>query len=69
MHGMLIAAAVAKDHPVAPALPYMQWIDLRPRLIVDRPRIELRSVHRSDVAKGEGESFIRLGRLCRTGEL
>jgi hypothetical protein len=42
--GMQLRSGALPRHPLA----HMQWIDLRPRLIVDGPRIERRSVHRSD---------------------
>src|ERR1035437_1298569 len=66
--GMLVAAAVAKDHAVAFAGMHNEWLDFRPGLVVDGPGIELRSMLRADVAEGEDEGLIRGwrgGRICK----
>ena len=56
---LLVAAAIAKDHPVPLALLHHQRIDVRPRLLVDRPGIELRARLRAEIAKRKLECFVR----------
>src|ERR1700693_1761419 len=63
MDRMLISTAIAKNEAVSLAWLHQQRLDFRPRLVVDGPGIELRSVLLADVAKRENECFIR--RRCR----
>ncbi len=55
---MLIAAAVAQQQTIAPPGMHLDEIDVGPRSIVDRPRVELRAIHRSDIAEGQRDGFI-----------
>ena len=66
---MLVAASVAKDHPVALAPMHDERFDFRERLIVDGPGVELRSVLGTDVTERENEGLIGRGRGGGVGEL
>ncbi len=60
---MLIAAAIAKDQPISLAGMHNQRLDFGPGLVVDRPSVELRTVLRADIAKGQHERLVRLRAL------
>ena len=66
MHRMLISAAIAKYQSIAIALLDLQGFVLWPRFVVNRPEIELRTIQRTYIAKGQYEGFVRLLCLLRT---
>src|SRR5579862_559784 len=69
MDWMLIAASVAKDHPISLARLNCQWINIRPGLVIDRPGIEFRALLRTVVTKSQRECCIWLRSFTAVGEL
>ncbi len=61
MERVLIAAAVAEDEAISLARMHHERLDVGPRFVVDRPRIEFGIVLWADVAKGQGKSLIWRG--------
>src|SRR3954447_21624746 len=59
MQRMLIAAAITENKPVALACMDREWLNLGPRFVIDRPRVELRSLLRADVAKRQHKFLVR----------
>src|ERR1700722_19094536 len=58
VYRVLVSAAIAKNHPVPLALLHYQRLDLRPRLVVNRPRIKLGIALGAVIAKNKDECFI-----------
>lgn len=58
VYRVLVSAAIAKNHPVPLALLHNQRLDLWPRLVVNRPCIELGVALRAVIAKGKDKGFI-----------
>ena len=59
MKRMLVSAPISKNKTVALARLHDQRFDLRPGLVIDRPRIELRTSLGTDIPEGEFECLIR----------
>src|ERR1700678_2512545 len=61
MYGMLISARIAEQHAITPSLQHLERLDLGPRISIDRPGIELRSVKCAGIAEGQSERLFGLG--------
>src|SRR3984885_3656364 len=69
MQRMLVTAAIAKDQTVSLAGMHNQWLNFGPRFVVDRPRVELRTVLLADIAKRQDKTLVRLGRSICVGTI
>src|SRR4051812_39699237 len=69
MDGVLVAGAVAKNEAIPLPVLHHERIDVRPRFVVNRPCIELRSLQGAAVAEGKRKGFVRLCGGSGVGEL
>ena len=56
---MLIPARISKKHAISPVTPDFKWLDVWPRIAIDGPGIELGTVQRASISKGERKGLVR----------